>query len=790
MQRTAAVSALSDWSTDASGSAASSGLVDQDGTPRLIVPQHDNDSYQWLSQTRQMLTRGEWRVRHIDYDNAPYGRATHLASAYRWWLGFLAWCDHAVSGRPLPLALERAALLADPLLHGMLLVTVVLFAARRLGFFPAILLSAGIATIFPLAGGFLSGAPDHHGLAWACALASTLLLATGLRTQRVQQLPAANIGRVVRSDFFLAGVAGGFGLWISAATLGPILAGVVPGALAAAWMARSRGRANPSDSQIPPWRCWGAGGAAMSFAAYLIEYFPSHLGWHLEVNHPLHAVAWLGGAELLARGTTWIQGRHAPWQRRELIVVGLATVAVLALPVAMDRQHTLAFLSPEPFSTRLTYLNDVAAPNVVAWILRDGFTLVVAATLLPLLLIGPAVALLLRRRTDPGRRQSIAFTLGPLLVALGLAYFQLNWWNGLDSTLLALLAILTTTDASVPAARSHWLWSGLIALMLIPGTIALIPPRGGDVQESLTVSEVEGLVERDLAHWLAHRSGPEGAVIFAPPDLTASLAFHGGLRGLGTLSWENRDGLTAAIRIASASSQEEAFALVQRRGISYIVIPSWDSFLDEFARMGSGQSEGAFINALHRWALPAWLRPIPYNIPAITGFENQSVAVFEVVDEQEPAAAFSRLAEYFVETGQLDLAVATRSGLQQFPGDLGAMAALAQVDWAMRERGDFAGAFQALLSGVSTPAERALPWDRRVSLAIVLAQGKRADLAREQVQKCLGSIDEDRIRSLTTESLFRLQLLGRRYDVKISDPRLQRLAHDLLSPEMNQRLAK
>ena len=40
----------------------------------LIVPLHHNDSYQWLIQTQQMFARGEWRVRHIDYENAPFGR--------------------------------------------------------------------------------------------------------------------------------------------------------------------------------------------------------------------------------------------------------------------------------------------------------------------------------------------------------------------------------------------------------------------------------------------------------------------------------------------------------------------------------------------------------------------------------------------------------------------------------------------------------------------------------------------------------------------------------------------
>jgi hypothetical protein len=46
--------------------------------PRLIVPGHDNTSYEWLDQTQQMFARREWRVRHIDYENAPFGHEVDL----------------------------------------------------------------------------------------------------------------------------------------------------------------------------------------------------------------------------------------------------------------------------------------------------------------------------------------------------------------------------------------------------------------------------------------------------------------------------------------------------------------------------------------------------------------------------------------------------------------------------------------------------------------------------------------------------------------------------------------
>ena len=53
------------------------------GLRQLIVPEHNNDSYQWIAQTQQMLDRKEWRLRHVDYDNAPMGRDVTSASGFR-----------------------------------------------------------------------------------------------------------------------------------------------------------------------------------------------------------------------------------------------------------------------------------------------------------------------------------------------------------------------------------------------------------------------------------------------------------------------------------------------------------------------------------------------------------------------------------------------------------------------------------------------------------------------------------------------------------------------------------
>jgi hypothetical protein len=111
-----------------------------------------------------MFARREWRVRYIDYENAPFGREVFSTSPYRWWLGVIAGVDHVISGRPAGPSVEQAALVADPLLHLLFLVVATIFAAWQFGAYPAALLSIGMATIFPFAVGFLPGAPGDQGL--------------------------------------------------------------------------------------------------------------------------------------------------------------------------------------------------------------------------------------------------------------------------------------------------------------------------------------------------------------------------------------------------------------------------------------------------------------------------------------------------------------------------------------------------------------------------------------------------------------------------------------------------
>jgi hypothetical protein len=474
-------------------------------------------------------------------------------------------------------------------------------------------------------------------------------------------------------------------------------------------------------------------------------------------------------------------------------VIVLATAAIAAVPVVMKLTQSRGFLTTDLSSFKLTEQpHGAAASSLWAWLIHDGMTAGIWSTVMPVVLVFPAVWLIVRRNTEMAARASLALVLGPAAVAFAFACSQLSWWRVFDGVLLVLAASAVPAYLTVDRRSGRWLWTCLAALVMIPGVIQLWPQRITKTEDELTSSEAEELIERDLAHWLAKHAGDDGAIVFAPPRETASLSFFGGLRGVGTLSAYNDDGLRAAVMIASATSLPEAQILIRARRIRYIVIPSWDPFFDEYARLylvkAQSNRKSILIPELRRLVFPPWLRPLPCQILKIGGYEEESVLVVEVVDEQSPAVAMSRLAEYLLETGRLDQAASTGEALRRFPGDVGALAARCQV---LSARGDPAALTQtlnSLLSRLSNGDDRFLPWDRRVSLAMVLARAGRGDLAREQVRRCLAELSEKKLRSLSTGSLYNLLVLSRSFGLVATDPKLRELSLDLLPGDLRSSL--
>jgi hypothetical protein len=771
------------------------------GTRALIVANHDNDSQQWIVQAQQSVTRGEWRVRHVEYDNAPIGRDLGRASPYRWWLTIAGWCDSVLSGRPIIRGIEHAALFADPALQLVFIVLSALALARGWSRTAAIVHTIAFALLFPLVDAYQPGEPNDHGLALILAWASLLPLVIGTRLSRTEPEPGRNAGVVTRW-FIASGVIAATALWVSPAIELTVLGGVAVGAWLSAAVSRQDG--------VPtgrPWIAWGATGAAATLGCYLLEYFPDHLGeWNLQYIHPLWGLAFLGLAVLVDWGTDWILTGRPSLGWRWIVGVA-ASIGSVGFPVFWLFRHGGLGALTISLSLRPPLLpNSINDEPLWAWLSREGFGLAAASALAPLLLIPIAVVVILRNRRR-STRAVVSLATGPVLVLLSLAALHVFWWSALEMMLLVLVvaaipgpAVGESASAQAadsisvaPPPKSHGLqrWSWILVAFGIagPGACLLADRTLAASNTNLSESDVVALVERDISHWLANRIGRRDAIVMAPPSLSTSLYYHGGLRVLGTPDWENTAGMEATIRIAAASSPDEGLALAQRHAVNFIVLPSWDTVLDTLVKKASPHPETALLSSLRQWNFPRWLRPVPYPIPTIPGFEGRSVAVFEVVDVQDNALTLSRLAEFFVEIQQLDHAAAVAVTLEQhFPNELGAWIARATVANAFGDPDRIAEDLRVLTTTQSLADAKALPWDRQVSYAIALAQGQRLDLARQQLARCLAEVDEPRLRFLTPQSLYRFLLLCKVTRTDIADPALRQLARRLLPPELREKV--
>jgi hypothetical protein len=749
------------------------------GVRRLILPEPSADSYQWLLQVEQMGSTGNWRLRHVEYDNAPHGREVRTPSPYRWWLAVVAWGNRLISDCPWPLAVERAALWADPILHALLLIIGVALVAWGWGCFPATLTAAAGAVLFPFASTFRAGQPGEGGWSSVLVFGSVLavLSAWGPRSTAAETSPRA------RRCFVLAGVIGALGLWVDATAQAPVVLGLAMGALICGWWVRS-------ERTGAGWRWWGVSGAVTTLAAWLVEFSPDHLsGGALRVIHPWYALAWWGLGESVARTTEMASrspGSNRRW--RERIALAGAVIAVGVAGWMLVRAGSMGVLAETAASTRLSRLpgSPVAKTTWDAW-LEGGAHLMWLATLLPLVIVVPAVVVLGRRDGDTRGHGPIAVALGPIAVMLAVAFFRLGAWSALDAAVLALLVpLVTRTCARAGWSRRHLAWSGAAALVLLPALIVQAPQAADELE--LTEGDVEALVQRDLAHWLANRVRPESGIVLAPPRLSAALIFHGGARGLVTPYWENRDGFNAAVRIAATTSPDEAQGLAERRQLTHLVLPSWDGAVKELARVGSLEPERTLMALIDQWLPPRWLRPVAYQLPGISGFEGRSVLVLEVSPVLEQAEALGRLAEFFIEMEQYQPATAVAATLrQQFPAVLDSLLAQAQVAAATGDAAAFGHALRALMGPLSRGAAQELAWDRRLALAAVLAQGRQMEVARGELDACLAELDEPRLRSLTLAGLLRFQRLLRGFEREIEDSRLRELAARLVPPELREK---
>lgn len=752
------------------------------GQRQIVLPRRGTDGYHWIMQAQRMFSDGEWRPRRVDYDNAPEGRELHWGVPYRLWLASLAAADRLLSGRPAGTAVERAALLANPVLLALLLLTLVPLTARTMGGAAAALLAIGCAGSPAVRALFDAGAVDHHGLAAACALGCVVCLLPGIRPPHETAENGVS-GLRARGGFIASALCGAAGMWVSAATMVPLLAGLGGGALLACVFQRH----GSVGTTIPPerWRTWGIAGALGCLAAYLLEYFPSHMGWRLEVNHPLHALAWFSGGELLYRAARWSTACEAGSRtRREALAILGGLAGVLLVPLVIGTTGDRTFRVADPFLWALHHEYIAEFQGALHSTAQNSLDFAVLARWLPCLVLPVAITALWRTRRSPLLRIRLAVTLVPALVFALLSLVQVRWF-GIAGILTLVPAAILVSDISWMPSRWHPRASWVVALPFLPGILGI--PMFAPAKDAFSGEEVRQLAERDAAHWLRRRTGSGPLVIASGPGSTTRLIFFSGGRGLGTFYWENLPGLRTAATLFSTASEEEMARLVREHGVSHVVLFSWDGFENAFERLARGLSpeapapgDSVVAGILRHWRIPVWLRPLPYRPPRHPELDAQRVLVFEVVPAQRPGEALARLAQYFLEIERLEDAQQVSEALVRRASTLPELLSVAMVQW---ETGDRTG-FHATLARIMPllPQAGELDLEDGLRLAGILVRGEMTAAAVRDLANRIQSVDERSLRRLTPAVLAELLILADGLQLPIADPTLRDTARALLPP--------
>jgi hypothetical protein len=652
-----------------------------------ILPASSMDGRWWIIHTEKLLEQGGWRVRHSALDNAPEGREVHWSSLPLWILSGLAITESLFSGRSPIDSVQTSSFWMGPLTLLFTLFLLGWMAGKRFKPFSVAMLLMMVTLSPVIYQAFRPGEVDHHGLVVAFLLASVLALALGAAglydpSEKAPSKSAKELKKSLelKKWFAAGGVFGGIGMGISSASTIPVLVGCAGGCLLVAMLFPAK----ISRQAASHWRAWGFAGSLTCLGLYLMEYLPWEMGWRLEVNHPLYAMAWLGGSELLARAILFVQERQLPRPGlRDTAVIGAAILAV-AIPLLVVMVFTdQTFWVSDPFLLQLHqhYISEFQSLTM-SLVSRPMLAGLVEALLLPVFaILGTGAFFLIQRDRWHKSAGLLTFLIVPALVVQALAVWQIRW--GVVSTGLWALYVMALIDGFIP-----WRGRRTLPLAVLTGSLVIVLLCGlpfvvfGALANISVLSRelpkqgtIPSILARDISHRLVQASPDSVPIVLSGPNTSTELAYFAGIKVLGTLYWENREGLKRAAEIFAERDNSQTLALLKTTGVNFILVSTWDNFMSAYDELHSGNSQGSEHEAspflgevLRTESFPTWLRPLHYPIPEGFGIEGSELRLFAVLPDQSPAEAAYFNGIYFAESERWEKALEhAMAAVQQDP---------------------------------------------------------------------------------------------------------------------------
>jgi hypothetical protein len=623
------------------------------------------DGYVWNRHAEHLGENGEWQMRYSDMDNAPEGREVHWNSAFAWYLRGLGELHRHFTGDTLRNSIFRMSIWANPLL---LIVALALFAtlsARRFGPLCGTVLAIGMITTASFYEGFLPAYPDHHGIT-AFALMGIIFGIAWAGAGWVQKpdgtafiIPTSL--KQARHGMIFSGISAASALWISGLSAAVIAVGVGMGAILSVWICGKKAKSEGSDYHPELWKTWAITTALGSLGFYIFEYFPNHLGMRLEVNHPLYALAWLGGGWMIFEITNWIyqlEDGKAPFPWKNLI---LPVLACAVLPAFIFLGGSRFYLVKQDFMIALVQ-NIAEGLPLLTRINMGAITWKVAFGYFPIFIL-IAFGLIFVKKVNFGTKGAIIFLIAPIFVVTILQFIQVRWGMLNGPTYIALAALVIPQLWRLLPHTIPWRAAGTAGLIgalylfSVDTVNGMLMPFWNQYNSKQNMQVGSGqllaLLHRDIAKTILQNANGKPVVLLSSPNSSCLLATFGGFKTIGTLYWENVYGLKKAANTLNAQSDEEALDLIKKYGITHVSLMTWENFIGPYFGIlypnpvpGKSLENSFGQRALFKKMIPQWARPIPYPKNFLTNALKQDVLILEIVPDQTKEEAEFHLARF------------------------------------------------------------------------------------------------------------------------------------------------
>jgi hypothetical protein len=274
-----------------------------------------------------------------------------------------------------------------------------------------------------------------------------------------------------------------------------------------------------------------------------------------------------------------------------------------------------------------------------------------------------AVAMAFFRRVDGASKAVLMFLCIPIAMITAMQFYQVRW-GMLNGPLYIALAGLVVPQLwrlvprlPGPQAVGALALCGAVYLFSADTVRGMVLPFWKQYSSKQNIEVGSGqllaLLHRDMAKRFLENANGRPITMLSSPNSSCLLSTFGGFKTIGTLYWENVDGLKSAARALNAQSPEEALELLKKHGVTHVSLMTWENFIEPYFKIiypnpvpGKSIENSWGQRALFMKEFPRWARPIPYPKNFLTNALKQDVVMLEVVPEQTPEEFDYHLARY------------------------------------------------------------------------------------------------------------------------------------------------